>query len=86
MAGTIMVSSTQDRGKTYTVVLAAEAKHFEDATLSLHEWLCANVPQVDCAKVIMAWMRGECYADHSVCVRHYFPGKVGHWLEIMYRA
>lgn len=86
MAATIMVSATKDRGKTYTVQLAKDVKHFEDATVSLHEWLWGNVPQEDCARVIMAWMRGEIYADHSVCVRHYVRGTVGHWFEIMYRA
>ena len=88
MAGTryIKVTETTDGGRTYSQRLCEDANDFTGATLTLHMWLWLTQSQRDAASVIMAWMRGEAYSDHSVSVRHYVPGTVGHWYEIFYRA
>ena len=86
MAGTIRITETVNGGKTYAERLSKDARSFNDATMTLHAWLWLNGSQERSARVIMTWMRGEIYSDHSVNVRYYVPGTIGHWFEILYRA
>lgn len=88
MAGTgyIKVTETVDGGRKYSQRLCEDAGSFDEATLTLHMWLWLTQSQDMSARVIMTWMRGEIYSDHSVSVRYYVPGTVGHWFEIFYRA
>lgn len=84
--GTITVSETVNGGRSYSERLSHDVESFDDATLSLHEWLWLYGSQERSARVMMTWMRGERYADHSVNVRYYVPGTLGHWYTILYRA
>jgi len=68
------------------VRMSVPVASFNDATGVLHAWLWQFQTQKMACTVIMAWMRGERYADHSVNVRYYVPGTVGHWFDILYRA
>ncbi len=84
--GTLTVKETTDGGRTYATRVDTPASRFYDATESLHAWLWTNQGRVMALHVIMTWMRGEVYSDHSVSVRYYVPGTVGHWFEILYVA
>lgn len=84
--GYIAVSETVNGGKTAVSHVYEDASRFIDATNILHKWLWLNQSQEMSAHVMVTWMRGETYSDHSVCVRYYVPGTVGHWFEIFYRA
>lgn len=84
--GFIRVKETTDYGRTYREHVYAPATRFVEATDTLHEWLWLNQSRVMALHVIMTWMRGEIYSDHSVSVRYYVPGTVGHWFEFLYVA
>lgn len=88
MAGTgyITVTETVNGGRNYRDRVREDAASFTEATETLHEWLWLTQSQRDAVRIIMTWMRGEIYSDHSVSVRYYVPGTVGHWFEIFYRA
>lgn len=84
--GRLTVKETTNGGRSYRTRVDTPASRFYDATESLHEWLWLNCSRVMALHVIMTWMRGEVYSDHSVSVRYYVPGTVGHWFEILYVA
>ena len=88
MAGTgfLKITETVNGGRTYSQRLYDDVADFNEATMRLHMWLWLNGSQERSARVIMTWMRGEQYADHSVNVRYYVPGTIGHWYQILYRA
>ena len=88
MAGTgyIKVTETVNGGRDYRERVCEDAASFTEATETLHAWLWLTQSQRDAVRIIMTWMRGEIYSDHSVSVRYYVPGTVGHWFEIFYRA
>lgn len=88
MAGTgkLSITETVNYGREYSTRLAEPVASFNDATEMLHAWLWLTQSQRAAVYVIMAWMRGEIYSDHSVSVRYYVPGTVGHWLDIQYVA
>lgn len=84
--GTLTVKETVNGGRSYRTHVDTSASQFVSATVSLHEWLWLNQSQETAAVIIIRWMRGEVYSDHSVSVRYYVPGTVGHWFEILYVA
>lgn len=88
MAGTgyLKVTETFNGGRDYRVRVFEDVASFTEATETLHAWLWLTQSQRDAVRIIMTWMRGEMYSDHSVSMRHYVPGTVGHWFEIFYRA
>lgn len=88
MAGTgsIRVTETVNGGRSYTERLSEDVGSFDEATMTLHEWLWLTQSQSMSVRVLMTFMRGEYYSDHSVRLRHYVPGTVGHWFEIVYMA
>lgn len=88
MAGTgyLAVSETVNGGRSYNERVNEDAASFDDALETLHMWLWLTQSQAMALHVIRTFMRGEIYSDHSVCVRYYVPGTVGHWYDILYRA
>lgn len=83
--GTLTITEVVNGGRSARTELYLPVDDFNDATKFLFEWLWLFQSET-ARSIIMAWMRGEQYADHSVNVRHYVPGTVGHWFEILYRA
>ncbi len=84
--GFLRVRETVNGGRTHVQRVYEDAASFNEATDTLHAWLWVTQSQAMALHVIRTWMRGECYADHSVTVRYYVPGTVGHWFDILYRA
>jgi len=84
--GYLAVSETVNGGKTAVQRVYEDVSSFDEATEVLHEWLWLTQSQRMALHVIRTFMRGEIYADHSVSVRYYVPGTVGHWFDIFYRA
>jgi hypothetical protein len=84
--GTLSVTETTDGGRTNTVRMNLLANDFEDATALLIAYLWRDQSLAMTQHVVKWWMRGERYADHSVNVRYYVPGTVGHWFTILYVA
>lgn len=86
MAGTgsILITETFNGGREYRDRVFEDVADFTEATETLHAWLWLTQSQADAVRIIMTWMRGEFYSDHSVTVRYYVPGTVGHWFEIVY--
>lgn len=84
--GLLRVTETVNGGQNYATCVYEDVADFEEATMTLHEWLWLTHSQESAAKVIMTWMRGEQYADHSVHMISYVSGTVGHWFDILYRA
>lgn len=84
--GSLRVTRTHNGGRTESHAYDTTADSFNEATDTLVRWLWLNATLAMTQHVVKVWMRGERYADHSVCVRYYVPGTVGHWYDIMYRA
>lgn len=84
--GTLTITEVVNNGRSAKTAMYLPVEDFNDATEFLFKWLWTFQSQETACNIIMAWMRGEQYADHSVNVRHYVPGELGHWFEILYRA
>jgi len=82
--GTLTITERLSHESVRTTVDAAES--FEDATDKLIAWMWRDHTLAMAQHVVKVWMRGERYADHSVNMRYYVPGTVGHWFDILYRA
>ncbi len=84
--GWVRVQETVNGGRTHVQRMYENAASFDEATDAVHAWLWLTQSQAMALYVMKSWMRGESYADHSVNVRYYVPGTVGHWFNVTYCA